>query len=321
MGVLKNGEDIWIKRLDDVKKYIDKNHQRPSTHNKEKSIKQLGQWISTQIKNYKSKKQIMIVELIYNKWTDFINDDDYKKFFFKNREDKWINRLDDVKKYIDKNGQKPSRNDKEEKIKQLGHWISDQLKNYKSKKKSMANELIYSKWTEFINDDDYKKFFFKNHEDKWIDNLENVKKYIDEKGQRPSESNKEENIKQLGQWINTQMTNYKTKKNSMANELIYNKWAKFINEEKYKIFFLKNREDNWIKRLDDVKKYIDENDKRPSSTNKEQNIKQLGQWISDQLKNYKSKEKIMANELIHDKWTDFINENNYKKFFLLNKDK
>ena len=180
----------------------------------------------------------------------------------------------------------------------------------------MANELIYSKWTEFINEDKYKDFFLLNHEDNWIKHLNNVKKYIDEKGQRPSDKDIEKNIKQLGAWISAQINNYKSKKNSMANKLIYSKWTEFINEDNYKSYFLKNREDVWIKRLDDVKKYIDENDKRPSSTNKEKNIKQLGQWISDQIKNYKSKKESMANELIYSKWTEFINKK-YKKYFLV----
>ena len=92
----------------------------------------------------------------------------------------------------------------------------------------------------------------------------------------------------------------------MANELIYNKWTDFINEDKYKKFFLSN-EAEWIDKLNDVKKYIDENGKRPSNKNKEEKIKQFGKWINNQIKNYKSKKYIMANDLIHDKWTDFIN--------------
>ena len=134
MGVLKNGEDIWINRLNDVKKYIDENNKRPSSANKEEKIKKLGKWISHQLTNYKLKEKSMANELIYNKWTKFINEEKYKEYFLSN-EDVWINRLDDVKKYIDENDQRPSQYDKEEKIKQLGQWISHQITNYKSKKK------------------------------------------------------------------------------------------------------------------------------------------------------------------------------------------
>ena len=98
----------------------------------------------------------------------------------------------------------------------------------------MVNELIYNKWTEFINDDNYKKYFLSN-EDVWILNLVNVKKYIDENGKRPSDSDKNKDIKQLGQWISNQITNYKSRKHIMKNDLIYNKWLEFMN--KYKCYF------------------------------------------------------------------------------------
>ena len=249
----------------------------------------------------------MANDLIYNKWTEFINEDNYKKHFLSN-EDIWLDNFKNVKKYIDKNDEIPSRKDK------LGRWINNQITNYKLKEYIMANELIHDKWTELINEDKYKIHFLSN-EDVWIFNLNIVKKYIDEKGQKPSQYDKEEKIKQLGKWISHQITNYKSKKYIMANNLIYNKWTELINEDNYKKHFLSN-EAEWIINLNIVKKYIDENGQRPSTIDKEKNIKQSGSWIYTQMKNYKSKKQIMAIELIHDKWTDFINKDNYKKFFI-----
>lgn len=55
MGILQNGEEIWIKRLEEVKKYIDENGKKPTSTNKDIKIKQLGWWIGTQQKNYKKK--------------------------------------------------------------------------------------------------------------------------------------------------------------------------------------------------------------------------------------------------------------------------
>ena len=100
----------------------------------------------------------------------------------------------------------------------------------------------------------------------------------------------------------------------MEDKNIYNLWTKFINDEKYKEFF----EDNstlWINKLNDIKKYIDENNKRPSSKDKNNKIKTLDKWIGTQLKNYKNKKKIIKNENIYNLWTEFINDNKYKEFF------
>ena len=83
MGVLLNSEEIWNDKLNRVKKYIDENNKRPSSIDKNKEIKQLGQWILNQTGNYKNKEQIMKNEEIYKKWTEFINDDKYKIYFKK----------------------------------------------------------------------------------------------------------------------------------------------------------------------------------------------------------------------------------------------
>jgi hypothetical protein len=61
----------------------------------------------------------------------------------------------------------------------------------------------------------------------------------------------------------------------MKNSEIYNKWTKFITSEKY----------------------IDTNNKRPSSSDKNKEIKILSKWISHQITNYKSKGKIMIQNI------------------------
>jgi len=251
-------------------------------------------------------------EEIYNQWDNFMNDDKYKIYFISN-EDVWINTLNRVKKYIDENNKRPSSEDKNKEIKQLGQWISNQTKNYKNKEYIMKNEEIYNQWTEFINDDKYKIYFISN-EDVWINTLNQVKKYIDDNNKRPSSEDKNKEIKQFGQWILNQTKNYKNKEHIMKNEEIYNQWDNFMNDDKYKIYFISN-EDVWINTLNQVKKYIDENNKRPSSEDKNNEIKQLGKWILTQTKNYKNKEYIMKNEEIYKKWTEFINDDKYKIYF------
>ena len=84
--------------MEEVKKYIDKNDKRPKGYDKNIHIKKLGHWINSQQANYK-KENIMKTEEIYNKWTEFINDDKYKKYFISN-EEKWINILKEIKQYI-----------------------------------------------------------------------------------------------------------------------------------------------------------------------------------------------------------------------------
>ena len=237
----------------------------------------------------------------------------------KNSVELWINRLEEVKKYIDDNGKRPSHhyNNIIKNIKTMGIWISNQKKNYDKKQQNMKDENIYKKWTEFINDEKYKKYFIlPTMEEDFIINMKKVKNYIDENNKRPSMHNNIKNIKILGQWVATQVKNYRKNDRNMTNINIKNKWIEFINSDKYKKYFiLPTIENMFISSLNKVKKYIDENNKRPVCCSEDENIKFLGQWITCQSRNYKKKKFNMKDNNIYNKWTEFINNEKYKQYF------
>ena len=49
-------------------------------------------------------------------------------------------------------------------------------------------------------------------------------------------------------------------------------------------------------RLDEIKKYIDNNKKLPSISSKEENIKKLGEWINHQKTIYKNNRGIISTD-------------------------
>jgi hypothetical protein len=318
MGILQNSEEIWMKRLDELKKYIDSNNKRPTSRDKNIKIKKLACWVYHQIDNYKKKEDIMKNEEIYNKWTEFVNDHIYKKYFLSN-EDRWLEILNQVKIFIDTNNKRPSFVEKNENIQRLSSWISMQQQSYKNKKYIMSNEIIYNNWLEFINDPKY-KLYFQSNQDTWNETLNQVKHYINNNNKRPNKHDKDIKIKQLGCWITAQSKNYNNKTQIMSNEEIYNKWTEFINDNKYKIYFISN-EEAWIDKLNEVKKYIDINDKKPNLNDTITEIKSLGKWISTQVQNHKVKKEIMKNEEIYNKWTQFTNDYKYKKYFVSNEER
>jgi len=308
----QSNEDNWNKNYQNVIEYINANNERPSSGNKNIDIRNLALWINTQNQNYKNKEQIMTNQEIYNKWTEFINNAKYKKYFQSN-EDEWNEKLQKVIEYININNKRPSKHDKIFNINILGVWITNQILNYKNKDCIMTNQEIFNKWTVFINDPKYKKYFQSN-EDKWNENLQKVIEYININNKRPSQRDKNFNIKILGVWITCQCLKYKNKEQIMTNQEIYNKWNAFINDPKYKKYFQSN-EEIWIENYQKVIDHININNKRPSQHDKNNNIKQLGTWISNQLLNHKNKEKIMTNQEIYNKWTEFINDPIYKNYF------
>ena len=162
MGVLLNRNEIWMKRLEEVKNYLDINGKRPSCHDIDKNIKGLGRWITCQYTNYNRKEYNMTNIEIYNHWHDFINNEKYKEYFLSN-EESWNVNFQKCIEFIDKNDVKPTIIDSDENIAQLAHWMYTQQRNYKIKEKIMLNEIIYNKWKEFINGK-YKKYFISDEE-------------------------------------------------------------------------------------------------------------------------------------------------------------
>ena len=154
----------------------------------------------------------------------------------------WYNNLEEVKKYIRKNKKRPSSESEDTYIKTIGRWILRQ--NYKNKENALKEEDIRRvEWDKFISSDEF-KCYFNSLEDKWYNNLEEVKKYIRINKSRPYKKDKDKNedkdedIKFLANWIYTQTKNYKNKKHSLKEGDIRRvDWENFISDDKFKCYF------------------------------------------------------------------------------------
>ena len=178
--------------------------------------------------NYKNNKEIMKEKQIRKLWEEFV--EEYNEYFISN-EELWINKLKQLKKYINTNKKLPSRSSEYNEIKQLGQWLSEQKKKYKNNKEIMKEKQIRKLWEEFI--EKYNEYFMSN-EEKWIKNLEQIKQYIDINNTIPSRSNKsKKEIKQLCQWLDHQKNNYKNNQYNMKEKQIRKLWKEFV--KKYNI--------------------------------------------------------------------------------------
>ena len=99
----------------------------------------------------------------------------------------------------------------------------------------------------------------------------------------------------------------------MLNKNIYDEFTLFL--KKYHIYFRSNDE-AWTYKLEKVKTYINKNNIRPNKRDENKEIKLLGQWLIEQLINYKKKISIMKNKNIYNKFTDFLQQ--YEKYFKTN---
>jgi superfamily II DNA or RNA helicase len=305
-------EEIWNEHLDEVKNYIKENNKLPSKH-KNKEIKKVSQWIDYQKNNYKNNTKIMkLNNEIKIKWEEFMKE--YNQYF-KTNEEIWKDNLTKVIEYIKENNNLPSCHNKNNEIRYLGSWIIRQKDIYKNNTNIMKrNNEIRNIWEEFI--EEYEEFF-KTNEEIWKDNLTKVIEYIKENNKVPSNSDNNKKIRYLGLWLDHQKHNYKNNTKIMKlNKEIRIKWEEFIKE--YEEFF-KTNEELWNENLNEVINYIKENNKLPSSSDKNINIKSLGSWIIRQKDIYKNNTQIMKlNNEIKIKWEEFMKE--YNQYFKTNEE-
>jgi hypothetical protein len=294
----------WMINLNKVKEYITKNKKKPLNYDKNEETKKLASWLSSQSTNYSKKNRMMKNQNTIKIWEKFIND--YSEYF-DNYESKWINNLNKIKEYINKNKKKPTDNGKDERINTLSRWLSAQQTNYCKNICTLKKEHMRKIWIEFTNE--YSIYFYDN-DTIWINNLNKVKEYIDKYKKKPSRVDKNKEINKLARWISFQLQNYLKNQFIMTKDNIKKLWTEFL--RLYSEYFLDN-ETTWINNLNKTKEYININKKRPSEVNKDIAVNTLGKWISIQLKNHSKEQNIMKNEKIKNMWEKFIDD--YNEYF------
>jgi superfamily II DNA or RNA helicase len=287
--------DNWFERFEELKKFIDENERRPHISKDEKE-KRLAYWLYSQTENYNNNKYSMKDNNKYNLWSIFL--EEYKEYFISD-EEKWQTLFDQLKQFINKNKKTPSSVSKNKEEKRLEQWLSSQLHKYKTE---MKNKQQYEQLNEFLKE--YKEYFL-SFEKKWQIAFEQLKQFIDKNKKTPSQLSNNKEEKKLAVWLSGQQTKYKRKE---LTEDRYNQWAEFV--EEYKEYLL-NKEEIWQNKFEQLKQFINENKKRPSSTSKNAEEKKLGNWLSIKQKEYKNKQ---LTEDRYNQWTEFLEE--YKEYLL-----
>ena len=309
---MKTDEEIWNNKFEELQLFIDTHKKRPSSYLSDTIEKSLCYYLDDQNYNYKNKKVSMKDERKYNLWTDFLKK---YKLYFKTDDEKWFEIFKEVKQFIDSNKKKPSQTSEDTKEKTMSKWFSQQQTNYKKKDKSMKDETKYKLWTEFL---ETYKIYFKTDEEKWYEAFETLKVFIDTINTTPNKQSDSKNEKSLGLWLSHQQSLYKLKKEAMLDETKYNLWTEFL--ETYKIHF-KTDEEIWYENFEELKIFININQKRPITISKNETEKKLGYWESSQKDNYKNKTCGMKDEIRYNLWTEFLEtykihyKRNYKLWY------
>src|SRR5205823_5276561 len=121
--------------------------------------------------------------------------------------------------------------------------------------------MIYDVWTECRSSNLYKQYFM-TREEEWWTRFEELKKYLKSKGKRPPKSSQNKKIKSLARWTGRQLSCYAKKSDLMKIEAVYNAWKLLVTSKEYNKCFMTKKE-MWFRILQEVKDYVDENEKLP----------------------------------------------------------
>jgi superfamily II DNA or RNA helicase len=304
-------KEKWHIKYNTLIEYINKHNKFPTISNVNKEIQELSIWTTNQKSNFKYKTCIMKLDNdVYNIWHNFMQKYDC---LFLSLEEKWTLQLQRLVNYVETHKERPRTNTKNKESNVIGSWYHDNSLRYRQNTGIMKNEKNRTLWKEFL--EKYYDKYFLSDEEKWFENFEKIKSYIDINGYKPSARDISPDIRELSHWITTQQVKYTQKKFIMKTKQIYKKWEEFINDPIYKKYFISDNE-KWLDNLKKVKEYLDTFNIIPSKHSKDEYIQQIGRWLSKQTSNYKNNKNIMkTNPEIYAQWTEFINDPQYKKYF------
>jgi hypothetical protein len=287
----KSNEEIWKDNLLEIKNYIKEFGRLPFNH----------KWLSHQKENYKDKKNIMKIRQIKKLWEEFVQE--YKEYF-KCNEETWIQKLNELKKFLDTNKKLPSAMSH----RSLRDWTERQKRIYEYNDEIMKNHKINALWKDFI--EEYSQYF-QSKEIIYKQNIEKLKKYIDTNKQLPLYKDKDGTLS-LRSWMNTQNYNYEKQIKNMKNTEIKELWKEFTNEYSH---YFRNDENIWIQNLNSLKCYIDKNHNFPSSKDNNIAIQALYNFKSSQIQLYKMDKMNGKRKIL---WEEFVQE--YKEYFKCNEE-
>jgi len=303
-------EKKWQNDFKNLKKFIDLHKKTPNYNSKNKNEKYLGRWLGTQKQNYKNNKFSMEDEDKKTLFKDFL--EEYQDYFISD-EEKWYNNLEKLKSFIHLHKKRPNSLSKNEEEKLIGRWLDNQKKNYKNNENSMKDENRRQLWRDFL--EEYQDYFISD-EEKWYNNFENLKNFIDLHKKRPNSLSKNEEEKLIGRWLVNQTKNYNDNNFSMKDVNRRQLWEDFMEEYQE---YLMSDDEIWLNKLEKLKSFIHLHKKRPTchSNNKEE--KGLGHWLIRETINYKNNENSMKDENIRQLWEEFIEK--YKEYSMSNEEK
>lgn len=330
LGGLKNWEEIWMQKLEEVKRYISNFRKKPTHSSRDDKIRRMGVWIDGQKYNYdkdiKKCRYSMKNPVIHSTWKKILEDKDFS-FYLYNSKEKWKYYYNKVIDFININNKNPSIKSKNNDEIIISRWLSNQKRSFDidySKCRYIMKDIeLYNLWKETCENNNYSIYFKNNIIENWKINYYKLISYIDNNHKSPSQNERDKDIKSLGIWTSAQRSCYDTNisksKKLFKNKEIHNLWSILYNNLNYSKYIYKDNILIWKNNFELVKIFIDKYNITPSTHSKKFDEKRLGHWILDQRKKYNIDMNlcsgVMNNEEINLIWSNILIDEKYGYFF------
>lgn len=304
------GVDSWMEKLEIARKDLLENNKQKTYNKNQPERRVITNWINHQYNYYINGSKSFKNIIKKNEFEKFINE---FKHLFLSKFQKWNNRIQIIKDFIEVNKRRPEISikyalDKKEVIN--GKWIDRQILNYQDKTELMKNEEIYNEMTEFMKK--YKSYF-KKYNDIWLENYN----YILDKFKKKEKLTFRGNDRILiyhSKWFSRQKLIFKN--TDIIDKIISNNEKHILNDkETIKLWeYLKANFPNrfkthnniWDENRNLLCQYIEENNCLPilSENNTEIEIRLIN-FIERQKQNVRLKNGLVIKEPYNSYWEEF----------------
>jgi superfamily II DNA or RNA helicase len=300
----------WKDMLSKVIEYMDNNNKPPSQINTSKGVKKLGKWISHNKTNYSDditkSRNMMKNSEVRQLWCETVKK--YSKLLG-DGVTIWKFMHDKVVDYMKIHKKIPNKRDKNKDIQRMGSWIGTQKSNYDDDitkcDGAMSDTEVHKLWTETRRQ--YSEYLCLDNIADWKKTNIQLIEYMDVNKKRPSSDDPNKDVKAIGVWISNNNKSYDEdvlkSKERMKIQEVHELWSKTLTD--YSEYLCDNIT-NWKIIHNKVIEYMKVNKKSPSYSDKNEDIKRMGGWLSGQKNNYDddiTKTKlILRNEELHALW-------------------
>lgn len=299
------GFEKWHENLRLCIEWIKNNSKAPRQKGSDIKIEELnlGIWLSAQRVNFRKNRYIMSNIEIRKIWT--LMCEEYKLLDNTDREKKWREKLEQCIEFLKRNGRSPSQSkDLKTFESNLARWITLQGQNYRKNIGIMSILEIRITW------ENIQKIYpdlCQDREEKWKNKLEDLIEYVKNNNRVPRQSGNErdEIEKELSEFLAIQRKNHKSGEFERIGINRKEIWENLINT--YPELDEVNREEIWKSKLNKLEEYIKTYNKLPrkSGNDRDQVEKELGNFITLQIRNYEESKYIMSNPNIRLLWEIF----------------